>query len=154
MLAAFGISIDLPEKWEGKIFMYEPEPDFLVFPIVHAGNFSLPNDENTFGTLSMLKIRGRGAFLALVEQDPALAARPDFAAERLRLPIAMEDLDPARLPRRQPNLLGYQALFHSEGRPFVLQLMIGSREDTEANLASTNEVLSSLAMEKTDWRGR
>jgi hypothetical protein len=146
ILDSYGIGIDLPATWEGRIFILPPDPDLRHLPIVHAGNFSLPTDQSSYGTEAILQMGGHGAFLALVEYGPNMLGRGDFARSSLPLPIAGKQLRPSAIHMTRSDLVGYQGLFNQSGRPFSLQLVLGTKGDFTTSLAEANEVLLSLTV--------
>ncbi len=154
IISSYGIGLDLPPGWEGRIFRYEPEADALVFPIVHAGSFSFPPDENSLGDGAIRRMHGRGAFFALVEYEPGMAGDAGFSRVGLPLPIAEPHLRPEALNAPSRGLLGFQSLFQLTGRPFAIQLAIGAGGDVEGDLSAVNAVLGSLTVDRSDWTGR
>ena len=111
ILSGYGISLDLPEGWEGRIFKLNPGPGESVFPNVHAANFPLPTDQSNYGTGASLQMNGHGAFFALVEYDPALLGRDDFAVTTPLLPVDQTQLLNAQALSVTAGLVGYRSSF-------------------------------------------
>jgi hypothetical protein len=153
ILTGYGLSLDLLQGWEGRIFMYDPEPPALVFPIIHAGSFALPEDTSSFGSGALMRMRGQGAFFAIAEYGPRYTGETAFAHVGVPLPVERGDLKPQALHWTSPDLLGFQAMFQLRGRAFVLQLAVGARGETEKDVLAATHVLGSFDAEESDWIG-
>jgi hypothetical protein len=146
ILSGYGISLDLPDPWEGEIFKLEPDPPALIFPIVHAASFGALSNRDSYGDGIVLQMDGYGAFIALVEYSSEMLTRGGFAQPSLPLPIQLEQLSTTALNTPAANLLGFQYLFHMSERPFSLQIVLGSLDDVEESLSVVNQVLGSLSV--------
>jgi hypothetical protein len=140
-IAGYGIQIDLPRGWEGKIYR-RPEGD----PTVHAGNFPLPAQDGDFGSAAVSGMPANGLFIALTEYRHEDAARQLFAATGLPLPIAPSDLDSHALQRTLPGQSGVQRFFTQSGRPFCLYLVVGSSPTRDKLVEEANRVLRTLSI--------
>jgi hypothetical protein len=140
-IAGHGIEIDLPDRWEGRVYR-RPEGR----PVLHAATFALPADDGDFGALAVSAMPPGGVFIALAEYDPDVLGHPLFARQGVPLPLRAADANPRALQRLVPNRAGLQRFFTSEGRPFCLYVVIGSDPARESEMIRANAILGSLAI--------
>jgi hypothetical protein len=140
-IAGYGIRIDLPRGWEGKIYR-RPEGD----PTLHVGNFPLPAQDGDFGSGALSTMPPSGVFIVLTEYRQEDAARRLFAAPDLPIPIAASDFSPQALQRILPGLSGVQHFFTHAGRPFCLYVVVGSTPSTGKLVRAANRVLATLSI--------
>jgi hypothetical protein len=154
-IAAYGLRVDLPRAWEGRLFRRSrplraadhPEayghPEGSVNPVLHLGNFALPPGRGDYGTGAVERMSAAHVFLSLVEFDREEADRPLFSAHGVpRLDVI--DFGPRSLQRHIPGQLGCQRFFTENGRAFCLYVVLGSRRHAGALVAQTRTVLSGL----------
>jgi hypothetical protein len=140
-ILGYGISVDLPTGWEGRIYK-RPEGD----PTLHAGNFPLPVEDGDFGSRALAAMGSGGAFFAVTEYDQALASQGLFApGSPAPLPVAPE-LDPNALLRIRPGQSGLQRFITIGGRPFCVYVVVGSVPSAGALLAQANQVLQTVSI--------
>jgi len=142
-LRGYGIEIDLPDGWEGKIYR---RPG--ARPILHAGNFALPAGDGDFGTKAIPVMRGNGVFVALAEYDPAVGGRGLFLPPGPGLPIRPGDTNPRAMPRPVRRRAGIQRFFTDQARAFGLFLAVGTEFGIEEPLRKANEVLGTLRIKR------
>jgi hypothetical protein len=146
-LAAHGLRIALPARWEGRLYRREVvtggSAEEAHHPVLHLANFALPPGRGDFGT-GAVEVMGPGhAFVSLLEYGPEEAGTALFAASgRPRLTEA--DFAPNALQRRLPGQLGCQRFFTERGRAFCLYVVLGSRRRAGALLAEVEQVLTNL----------
>lgn len=146
VLSGYGISIDLPAGWEGRLHRDQPSHGMHTTPVLHAGNFPLPRDPNTFGTSILMVMPPDAVFLVLVEYDPADAREGLFAHSGLPR-FRLDELDPRAVQVGREDLAGRQRFFTVSGRTFCLYLVIGREGSMADELASARSVLSTLRIE-------
>jgi hypothetical protein len=140
-LTGYGMSVDLPSGWEGRIYK-RPEGD----PTLHAGNFPLPVEDGDFGSRALAAMGDEGAFLVVTEYDHALAARGLFAqAAPAPLP-ATSELNAWALMRIRKGQFGIQRFMTIGGRPFCVYVVVGSSPSPSRLLGEANNVLRSLSI--------
>lgn len=113
-LAAYGIALDLPRGWDGRIYR---RPG--ASPTLHAANFSLPADDADFGSTATARMPPGGIFLALKEYQPGPRLRPGvglYASHSLPLPLQMRYFHPRALQVGRPDQAGFQHFFTAGGR--------------------------------------
>jgi hypothetical protein len=124
-LAAYGIAIELPRGWDGRIYR-RPGAD----PTLHAANFPLPRDDADFGSGALAHMPERGAFFALKEYRAGPHLRPGvglYASRWLSLPLNESDFNPRALQVGRPRQAGYQHFFTARGeRPFCLYAVVST----------------------------
>jgi hypothetical protein len=145
-LNGFGIEIDLPEGWEGRIYR-RPEGD----PTLHAANFPLPVEDGDFGATALRSIGSGGVFIALTEYRHDVGGQGLFERTDLSLPLRSGDFSPAALQRTRPGQTGLQRFAMLSGRPFCLYAVVGarSRVDAHSPVNQANRVLATLSVAPT-----
>ncbi len=124
-LAAYGISIDLPRGWHGRIYRRAGAQATL-----HAANFALPSDDGDFGSGALAHMPEHGVFLALKEYEAGAELRPGvglYASRSLPLPLQQSNFNPRALQVGRPRQAGFQHFFTASGeRPFCLYAVIST----------------------------
>jgi hypothetical protein len=140
-IRGYGIEIDLPDGWEGRIYKREDGR-----PVMHAGDFPIPARDGDFGGDAVSSMDGRGVFVALAEFDPLVAGRGLFGAPDPGFPIRPRDVSHRAMNQTRPGLAGVQRFFTTRGRAFCLYLVVGSQPDRHTLLEAANAVLETLAI--------
>src|SRR5206468_10250400 len=81
-LSNYGITVDLPATWEGRIYR-RPQG----FPILQAATFPLPLEDGDFGSGAVASMGSSDTFAALLEYDPELSFTGIFGPSCLPLPL-------------------------------------------------------------------
>ena len=139
-LAAHGISLTLPERWEGRLYLRDDE---LANPILHAANFALPAARGDFGSGAVDLMAEHHVFVSLFEYGPDEADRPLFAARGFPR-LTVRDFAPNQLQRRLPGQLGCQRFFTDRGRAFCLYVVLGSDKHAATLLTEVHELVARL----------
>jgi hypothetical protein len=140
-LSGYGITVDLPPGWEGRIHRH-PEGD----PTLHAGNFPLPVEDGDFGSRALGAMGSGGAFLVVTEYDPALASRGLFFPQAPAPLPATSELNAWALLRVRHGQFGIQRFMTTGGRPFCVYVVVGTVPSPSALLAGVNAVLRTLSI--------
>lgn len=140
-LSGYGIAVDLPPGWEGRIYK-RPEGD----PTLHAGNFALPVEDGDFGSRSLTGMGSGGAFVVVTEYERSLAGRGLFDPEAPAPLPATSELNAWALLRVRQGQFGIQRFMTIGGRPFCVYLVVGTVPSPSALLAEANIVLRTLAI--------
>ncbi|HEY3209296.1 MAG TPA: hypothetical protein VGL18_05820 [Actinomycetota bacterium] len=143
-LSGYGIAVDLPSGWEGRIYK-RPEGD----PTLHAGNFPLPVEDGDFGSRALAAMGSGGAFLVVTEYEQSLGRRGLFAPEAPAPLPATSELDAWALLRVRLGQFGIQRFMTIGGRPFCVYLVVGTVPSPSGLLAEANVVLRSLSIVPT-----
>jgi hypothetical protein len=124
-LAAYGISLELPRGWNGRIYR---RPG--ASPTVHAANYRLPAHDADFGSGATAHMPLGGIFLALKEYAAGPHLRPGtglYASHSLPLPLQRRYFHPRALQVGRPGQAGFQHFFTAAGRrPFCLYAVINA----------------------------
>lgn len=124
-LSAYGISLQLPRGWNGRIYR---RPD--ASPTLHAANFALPADDGDFGSGATGHMPQGGIFVALKEYAAGPRLRPGvglYASHSLPLPLEHRYFHPRALQVGRPGQAGFQHFFTAAGRrPFCLYAVINT----------------------------
>jgi hypothetical protein len=140
-LSGYGITVDLPSRWEGRIYK-RPEGD----PTLHAGNFPLPVEDGDFGSRALAAMPAGGAFLVATEYERQLAGRGLFSPMAPAPLPATSELDPTALLRVRQGQYGIQRFLTIADRPFCVYVVVGSDPGPSALLAEANRVLRTLSV--------
>lgn len=154
-LGAHGITVALPERWEGRLYLRsrgadETEhhaaygwPGEQANPVLHLANFALPPSRGDFGTGAVEVMGEPHAFISLFEYGTEEAGRPLFEARGLPR-LTVRDFAPNQLQRRLPGQLGCQRFFTEQGRAFCLYVVLGSQRHAVSLVQEVHEVLAQL----------
>lgn len=154
-LSAHGLSVDLPDRWEGRLYRRSTAqrafahaaaygyPEERTNPVLHLGNFALPGGRGDYGTGAVETMGDRHVFVALVEFDAEEAGRPLFGARGFpRLTVA--DFAPNQLQRRIAGQLGCQKFFTERGRAFCQYTVLGSQRHAVELVREVHEVIGRI----------
>ncbi len=149
IISSYGISIDLPQGWEGRIFVNPPQDDgSLCFPRLHAGNFPIPLDGTGFAFEAIREMGKEDVLLALVEYSPRRADKPAFASKTLS-PIQASQLQSNAFHGPRPDYVSaVQVTFTLSGRPFCLYVVGSTVGDLETRLQELNAALVTLRISR------
>jgi hypothetical protein len=124
-LAAYGISLELPRGWDGRIYRRTG-----ASPTLHAANFHLPEDDADFGSGATARMPPGGIFIALKEYAAGPHLRPGvglYASRALPLPLQRRYFHARALQVQRPGQAGFQHFFTATGRrPFCLYAVLRS----------------------------
>jgi hypothetical protein len=142
-LRGHALAVDLPARWEGRIFRHQGGE-----PTLHAANFALPATDGDYGARATGAMTTSGAFVAITEFEPELVNTELFRHQGLPRKLRPADLSPRAMMRVRPGFAGTQRFFHHEARAFCLYVVVG-REPTRSELCrQVNEVLASVEIER------
>lgn len=144
-LAAHGISIEVPDGWEGRIFR---RPG--AAPVLHVASFPLLAGDGDFGAAATARMRAGDGFLALVEYRPGGALVPGrglFAPRGKPRALAIERFAPQQLQVTRAGQLGCQHFFTEAGVPCCLYTVICPQQRSAAQLARRlSEIVRTLLL--------
>jgi hypothetical protein len=163
MVAAHGLRIELPDRWEARLYLRDSPDDRArepavrgaehpaayghigesMNPVLHLANFALPPGRGDFGTGAVERMGPAHAFVSVVEYDRVEAGRPLFAHRGIPRPV-LSDFAANALQRRLPGQLGVQRFFTLEDRAFCLYVVLGSRAHADALIAEVHGALDNL----------
>jgi hypothetical protein len=142
-LAAHGLAIELPKRWNGRVFRRAGGNATL-----HAGDFQLALDDGEFGDASTARMPAVATFVALVEYLPGAGLEPGrglFASSRIALPLEPTTFAANRLAHPRRGQAGTQQFFTRAGRPFCLYVVIaGGAARRRHQLPVLDRVLATL----------
>ena len=147
-LTGFGISIDLPSGWEGRIFKNADDEESHAFPIVHLTDFPLRVVEANFAGPMIATMDSSSSLLVLCEYGPEQAGTPLFAAGAPPNVIRLGDLySDAFFGPHHHSLLARQWFFTLGSRAFCLYVVLGTEADAIDRLDQINSILASISVE-------
>ena len=118
-IEGYGLSIELPRGWDGRIFRLEGGE-----PTLHAANYPLPEADGEFGPLAVARMPDGGVFLALTEYRAALAGKGLFKPRGLPRLLAPADFSERAVNGGRPGQVGLQRFCTVEGRALSLYVVI------------------------------
>lgn len=163
-LSAHGITLSLPDAWDGRIYgrprlVANPVESALVpgfdgtqqghLATLHAANFPLSGAEGEFAADATTRMPAAGTFVALVEYQPDDRLVPGeglFESREVPRALAPDDFRPETLMVPRPGQVGVQRFFTAGVRPFCLYAVIGSRGAADRGAAAISDVLGSLVI--------
>jgi len=146
-LAAHGLQVFLPPRWEGAIFRRPPGLGEQTFPVLHLATIPLPRERGDFGSGVVEALGRRDVFAAVFEYGPESVGRALFAHPGLPLPLAPDDFMPDTLQRTIPGQSGAQRFFTERGRAFCLYAVLGSHAWRRILVPALNGVLASVKVD-------
>lgn len=139
VLAGHGLSVALPQRWEGRLYLREAAAN----PVLHLANFALPSGRGDFGSGAVELMGVQHAFVALVEYGAAELGQPLFRARGMPR-VTVGDFGANQLQRTLPGQLGCQRFFTQGDRPFCLFVVLGSQRHAADLLTEVHEVLAGV----------
>ena len=121
-VAGHGISIDVPNGWEARVFRRGGGG-----AVLHVATFELLDGDGDFGAAATGRMRGDDVFAALIEyrvDDRLRAGVGLFAAAGLPAPPEAHEFSPMQLQVTRRGQLGRQRFFTHDSRPYCLYLVI------------------------------
>ncbi|MGH8860566.1 MAG: hypothetical protein ACRDVG_04910 [Jatrophihabitantaceae bacterium] len=162
LLAGHGISVTLPQRWEGRLYLRETapvagahvaaygHPGENANPVLHLANFALPPGRGDFGSGAVETMNDTHVFLSLVEYDADEAGRPLFGARGFPR-LTVRDFGANQLQRKIAGQLGAQRFFTAQGRPFCLYAVLGSQRHAVSLIQEVHEVIAGLRVGGDRW---
>jgi hypothetical protein len=144
-VAGHGIAIDVPARWEARIFRRAGGG-----PVLHVASFELLDGDGDFGAAATGRMRADDVFAALIGYRVDHRIHPGAglfaAAGPPALPKAHE-FHPMQLQVTRRGQLGRQRFFSDAGRPYCLYLVIvPGRQRVEHLTSELSKVLATLEL--------
>jgi hypothetical protein len=144
VLAAHGISVNLPRGWEGRIFVPDLAPPAVNLPVMHLTDTVLTPERSSYGPELASRAGGGGTLVALVEFASELAGHGLYEPQGPGLPLTRDRFHPASLQVPSRVQAGHQRFFSTHGRAFCLYVVLGTWRGTARRLGIVNEILATL----------
>lgn len=154
-IEAHGIRAELPNGWEGRISRRQPgtltgrrggaSASAAVLgedtgPVLHMGNFALPEDRGDFGS-GAVDLMGTGHLLVvLVEYGPDSAGTALFPTVSQVPRLTGRMFSSQGLQRVQRGQAGAQRFFTLNGRAFCLYTVVGDQREVGPMATTANDV--------------
>src|SRR5580765_5501402 len=126
-LTGSGISVDVPEGWDGRIYSRErrghPDAGAEATPqgrsttsnpdnaVLHLASFAIPPGSGDYGGGAVELMASKDLFMVVMEQGNESAAMPLFAAEGIPR-LTVDDVSTNTLQRLIEGQGGVQKFFH------------------------------------------
>lgn len=151
-IEAHGIRAELPSGWEGRISRRQPGTTTGrrgataevvgedTGPVLHMGNFALPEDRGDFGSRAV-DLMGTGHLLVvLVEYGPDSVGTALFPTVSSVPRLTGRMFSSQGLQRVQRGQAGAQRFFTLNGRAFCLYAVAGDQREVGPMATTTNDV--------------
>lgn len=156
-LQAAGVSIELPQGWEGRLARRDPDPnapaavlraaaDGRAPVVLHAANFPLPPGLGDFGGGAVEAMRPPDLYVSLFEYGPESVGTALFAATAMPRELRQADVDPHTMRTPLPGMSGGQWFFTEAGRPFSLYVVLGSHLRRHRTLPLITSILRTVTV--------
>lgn len=149
-LTRSGVSVDVPNGWEGDISGggLQILADGTREPtVLHVASFPMPAERGSFGAGAVELMNSADVFMALFEYGPESAGTALFANQGVPRAVLPGDFDRDALQYARPGQSGLQHFFTHNGRAFSLYIVIGSHLDRAQLVERVNSVLASLEIQ-------
>lgn len=148
-LSGHGISIDLPDGWDGVIAGRAGD-----IATLHAANFPLPPGDGEFASLAVAALPASGVLLVLTEYEQGVGGRGLFEPDGLPIPVPDRAFRTRAFTRLQRGRYGVQRFCTVRARPFGLYAVVGTEPDPRVLVKEANAVLASVVIDPKDRPGR
>jgi hypothetical protein len=167
VLSDQGITVDLPEGWEGRIMVRQAPPPStadlrapgttgpvagqrgwageLPRPIAHLANFALPADRGDFGSGAVDLMGFDNLLVVLFEHGPEAVGTALFDQAR-PAELHADQFDRNALQRAIPGQAGFQHFFTEQRRAFCLYVVLGSQRNATALAALATQTLRATSI--------
>lgn len=152
-LTAHGLSIALPNGWDGQIFRRAGSDPSVARAAVddagtanavaHLANFPLPAERGDYGSGAVERMGPSDVLVCLLEFDPDAGATAMFNHEGIPR-FSEADFAPHTMQRTIAGLSGAQAFFTAEGRAFCAYAVIGANRIKRPLVAQVNRLLAGV----------
>lgn len=141
-ISAHGLAVDVPSGWEARIRRHD---QFHAHPVLHAADFTLPEERGDFGSGALETMGPSQAFIALIEYDPGSAGTALFSSSvAVPLQVGADDFSTQKLQRTIRGQAGTQRFFVDGGRAFCLYVVLGSMASRQHAVPRVNAILSAI----------
>jgi hypothetical protein len=139
----YGLTVQLPTGWSGRIYNEQPGGSAPA-GYVQAANFRLPANDDDVGTAAAATMKPHDVLIILLESlgDGGL----DFNPLGSPLVITRADFGPATEGVPSDHALA-RTFVSAAGRRFVVSVQFGSRAVSDDQLTRVNDVLSTLRIQ-------
>lgn len=144
-MSRYGLDVGVPPGFDVRLYRRAGAPGETTYPILHAGNFALPELRGDFGSGAVEKM-GAAHVLVVVAEHGSAAANTALFASQGRPWLSPADFDPRRLQRIVPGQSGAQYFYQESGRAFCLYVVLGSRVQAPSLIGQAQQVLNALTV--------
>lgn len=150
-LQAHGIETVLPPGWEGRIGVRtQPaestrsigHPGEVTNPVVHLGNFALPEQRGDFGSGAVDLMGSDHVLVVLFEYGPECANTELFKRRGIPTKLTPGMFSGSALQRTLPGQAGCQIFFTEADRAFCCYTVLGRQASAARVLPQANAALS------------
>ncbi|HEX6302001.1 MAG TPA: hypothetical protein VF148_16210 [Acidimicrobiia bacterium] len=142
-----GISVDIPQGWEGSIDGdgFEQLSSGATRPtLLHVASFPMPPERGSFGSGATELMSTDDVFMVLFEYGPDSVGAPLFAEQGLPRSVSPDDFSRDALQHAVTGQSGMQRFFTENGRAFCLYVVLGSHLDRPELVTRVNTVLQTV----------
>lgn len=146
VVAAYGIQVTLPPRFEARIYRRSPGGGAAGHPIAHFGTFPLPQAIPDFGGGVTQNMGPDDVFAVLFEYGPESLGTALFAARGIPAFLGIDDFYPFLLRRPAGGQSGTQWFFTEQGRPFTFYAVLGSHVRRPVLVPEVNQLLQQISI--------
>jgi hypothetical protein len=143
-LCAHGIDVDLPRRFEGRIFRRRSAAGATAYPVAHFATFALPPNVADFGGGITAGMGANDVFVVLFEYGPESLGTALFATSGIPASLRCEQFFPYLLRRGVGGQSGTQWFFTENGRPFTFYAVLGSHVLRPKLVPEVNSLLNQI----------
>jgi hypothetical protein len=159
---AYGISVDVPGGWDGRIFRRQQHGDMrasaevpgpaapqgeVTLPVVQVATVPLPADIADYGSDVVGDLGATDALIVLKEFDAGSVTQALFALEGLPRSLDPDAFSQGTLQRSIEGQAGVQVFFHESNRAFCIYVVVGSYLQRSKVVPAINRVLASISLD-------
>jgi len=139
-LSAFGIEIEVPDGWSGKIYH-----GVGGAVIMQVANLEIDPSDGDLALISAENMDSGGVIGVLVDYGPTDAGEGRYDND-LRLPLDPNDFWPSKLIQWVANQAGVQQFFTANGRACMLYMSASTQPSLLTAVGALSDVLETLAV--------
>jgi hypothetical protein len=145
-LAGRGFAVELPPRFEGRIFQRNAVAGAETFPILQVATFPIPAHAADFGGAATPLMSDGDIFVVVADYGPSSLGRALFARQGMPRQLSENDFHPYLLRRGIRKQAGTQWFFTEAGRPCTLYAVLGSYQARQRLVPEINQLLAGLAI--------
>jgi len=154
-LSGAGITVDVPDGWEGRIYTRPPASDTAEVgaarttdapnAVLHVASFAMPPGTGDYGSGAVEQMTNTDLLVIVMEHGRASAGTALFASAGIPR-LHSDEVSTTCLQRLLDGQGGAQKFFNVAGRAFCLYVVFGSYTRRVRTVPVVNGILDSLTI--------
>lgn len=144
----YGLSLEAPEGWYGRIYQRDAAPDEITRPIIHVSNAplsSLQDDDTLAGTMNSMG--ANGVTIAIYEFEMPPGGNPALGFGDVLAGPNVRPEDNERIQNVPENFGTFVRRIRSGGRYFLIRVVFGSEQAPARLFAQVNQTLGTFRVQ-------